>query len=345
MITIALADDDPLFTAGLAMVLDAHEGLQVLWEAVDGADALRQHRDTQPDVLLLDIQMPGTDGLTAIRQLISDGTGARIIILTTFESDEYVLTAIEAGAAGFLLKNTPLRHAGSMVGLALLIPWSMLIQRWLYGVPGASLHSVTSWFRFDVLGKALLVFGPAWLVVNALGFFAPAEEVPWSQTDLIAMFLVTVLLTPLQTSGEEYGFRGLVFRIIGSWTRSSLAGLVAGVVVTSVLFTAMHGSTDPYIITWYLTLFTCLSIITWRTGGLEIAVVLHAILNTFSFIAAFYLRIDFGAAIQDRSAGVGTPYQLLPALAVIVITAVIWWWTRKTGPALTPVSTTRLRAR
>ncbi|SDT08004.1 CAAX protease self-immunity [Brevibacterium sandarakinum] len=237
---------------------------------------------------------------------------------------------------------TPLRHAGSMIGLALLIPWSMLIQRWLYGVPGASLHSVTSWFRFDVLGKALLVFGPAWLVVNALGFFAPAEEVPWSQTDLIAMFLVTVLLTPLQTSGEEYGFRGLVFRIIGSWTRSSLAGLVAGVVVTSVLFTAMHGSTDPYIITWYLTLFTCLSIITWRTGGLEIAVVLHAILNTFSFIAAFYLRIDFGAVIQDRSAGVGTPYQLLPALVVIVITAVIWWWTRTTGPALTPGATTEV---
>ncbi|WGW10516.1 type II CAAX endopeptidase family protein [Saxibacter everestensis] len=237
---------------------------------------------------------------------------------------------------------TPVRHAGSMIGLALLIPWSMLIQRWLYGVPAASLHSVTSWFRFDLLGKALLVFGPAWLIVNGLGFLAPAEEVPWSQTDLIAMFLVTFLLTPLQTTGEEYGFRGLAFRVIGSWTRSPRAGLVAGVVVTSVLFTAMHGSTDPYIITWYLTLFTCLAIITWRTGGLEIAIVLHAILNTLTFIAAFYLRVDFGAAIQDRSAGVGTPYQLLPALAVIAITAVIWWWTRKTGPALTPATTTQL---
>lgn len=107
MIRIALADDDPLFTAGLAMVLDAQEGLHVIWEAIDGADAIRQHRHTEPDVLLLDIQMPGTDGLTAIRELVSEGTGARIIILTTFESDEYVLTAIEAGAAGFLLKNTP----------------------------------------------------------------------------------------------------------------------------------------------------------------------------------------------------------------------------------------------
>ncbi|GAA1562149.1 response regulator transcription factor [Brevibacterium picturae] len=107
MITIALADDDPLFTAGLAMILDAQEDLHVLWQAVDGADAIRQHRHTEPDVLLLDIQMPGTDGLTATQQLISEGTAARIIILTTFESDEYVLTAVEAGAAGFLLKNTP----------------------------------------------------------------------------------------------------------------------------------------------------------------------------------------------------------------------------------------------
>ncbi|MGI5211784.1 response regulator [Plantactinospora sp. CA-290183] len=107
MITIGLVDDDPLFTAGLAMILDAQEGLHVLWQASDGADAIRQHRRAEPDVLLLDIQMPGTDGLTAVRQLISEGTQARIVILTTFETDEYVITAVEAGAAGFLLKNTP----------------------------------------------------------------------------------------------------------------------------------------------------------------------------------------------------------------------------------------------
>lgn len=231
---------------------------------------------------------------------------------------------------------TPARHAGGMIGLALLIPWSMLIQRWLYGVPAGSLHSVSSRFRFDLLGKSLLVFGPAWLIVNAIGFLGPVEEVPWSHTDLIAMFLITVLLTPLQAAGEEYGFRGLVFRILGSWTRSRRVGLVIGIVVTSAAFTAMHGSTDPYIITWYLTLFTCLSIITWRTGGLETAIVLHALLNTLSFVAAFYLRIDFGAAVGDRSAGVGTPYQLVPALVVAIITAIIWWWTRKSGPALTP---------
>ncbi|MBO4206880.1 CPBP family intramembrane glutamic endopeptidase [Micromonospora echinofusca] len=230
---------------------------------------------------------------------------------------------------------TPLYHASSMLSLGLLVPWSMLIQRWLYGVPGASLHSVASRFRFDLLGKSLLVFGPAWLVVNALGALTPVEESPWSQTDLIAIILATALLTPLQSAGEEYGVRGLIFRVIGSWTRSPRTGLVAGVLVSSVLFTAAHGATDPYIIVWYFVLWTGLAIITWRTGGLEIAVMLHAVLNTFTLILAASLRVDLGSALQDRSAGVGTPYQLVPAFTVIVITAIICWRTRKTGPALT----------
>ncbi|GHJ54353.1 CAAX amino protease [Nonomuraea sp. TT08I-71] len=230
---------------------------------------------------------------------------------------------------------TPLYHTSTMLSLGLLIPWSMLIQRWLYGVPGASLHSVTSRFRFDLLGKSLLIFGPAWLVVNALGALAPVEESPWSQTDLVAIFLATMLLTPLQSAGEEYGVRGLIFRVIGSWTRSPRAGLVAGVLVSSALFTAAHGATDPYIIVWYFVLWTGLAVITWRTGGLEIPVMLHAVLNTFSLILALSLRVDLGIALQDRSAGVGTPYQLIPAATVIVITATIWWRTRKTGPAVT----------
>lgn len=234
---------------------------------------------------------------------------------------------------------TPLFHAGSMIALGLLIPWSMLIQRWLYGVPGASLHSVTSRFRFDLFGKVLIVFGPAWLIVNAIGFFTPTTEATWSRFDLIGIFIGTFLLTPLQTSGEEYGVRGLMLRVVGSWTRSPRAGLIAGVLVTSVLFTAAHGSTDPYINLWYFVLWTCLAIITWRTGGLEVAVVLHAVLNTVAFLGAPLMRIDFGAELADRSAGAGSPTQLIPTLAVIIITAIIWRSTRSTGPVLTPPAT------
>lgn len=107
MITIGLADDEPLFTAGLAMILDSQPDMRILWQAINGADAIRQHNRETPEILLLDVQMPGTDGLAVTRRLIADNTHSKIIILTTFDTDEYVLTAIEAGAAGFLLKNTP----------------------------------------------------------------------------------------------------------------------------------------------------------------------------------------------------------------------------------------------
>ncbi|MFF2652950.1 response regulator [Streptomyces sp. NPDC058045] len=107
MITIGLADDEPLFTAGIAMILDAQPDMRVHWQAVDGADAIRRHDRDRPDIVLLDIRMPTLDGLTTTRRLIDDGTHSKIIILTTFDADEHVLTAVESGAAGFLLKNTP----------------------------------------------------------------------------------------------------------------------------------------------------------------------------------------------------------------------------------------------
>lgn len=232
---------------------------------------------------------------------------------------------------------TPLYHASTMLSLALLIPWSMVIQRWLYGVRGASLHSVVSRFRFDVFGRAFLLFSPVWIVAIVLGLFlTPGEQVFWSHTDLIGIFITTLLLTPLQAAGEEYGMRGLIFRVAGSWTRGPRAGLVIGVLVSSVVFTVIHGSTDLYIIVWYFVLAAGLALMTWRSGGIEIAVVLHAVLNTLTLTMAALLRVDLGTALQDRSAGVGSPYLLVPTLTLVAITAVVWWLTRRTGPALTP---------
>lgn len=107
MISVALVDDEPLFTSGLTMVLDAQPDLTVVWRAQSGRDAIERCAATPPDVLLLDIRMPGIDGLDTARRLIGSGATAKIVMLTTFSADEYVLSAIEAGAAGFLLKNTP----------------------------------------------------------------------------------------------------------------------------------------------------------------------------------------------------------------------------------------------
>ena len=107
MIRLGLADDEPLFTMGLAMLLGAQPDMEVVWRAVDGNDALMRNAADPVDVLLLDVQMPGLDGLAATRELMARGTTGRVVILTTFDTDGYVMGAIEAGAAGFLLKNTP----------------------------------------------------------------------------------------------------------------------------------------------------------------------------------------------------------------------------------------------
>ena len=107
MIRLGLTDDEPMFTMGLAMLLGAQPDMEVVWQAVDGNDALRCNAADPVDVLLLDVQMPGLDGLSTTRELVARGISGRVVILTTFDTDGYVMGSIEAGAAGFLLKNTP----------------------------------------------------------------------------------------------------------------------------------------------------------------------------------------------------------------------------------------------
>lgn len=107
VITLGLVDDEPLFTAGLAMILNSQSDMGVVWQAGDGADAIRRQAISPADVMLVDVQMPHTDGLAATRQLAAAGQPGRVIVLTTFDVDEYVPAAIEAGASGFLLKTTP----------------------------------------------------------------------------------------------------------------------------------------------------------------------------------------------------------------------------------------------
>ncbi len=104
---VLLADDQPLLRRGLRMMIDAEADLEVVGEACDGADAVRQARDFEPDVVMMDIRMPGMDGVEATRR-ICDAPGAsrtRIIVLTTFDLDEYVVAALRCGASGFLLKD------------------------------------------------------------------------------------------------------------------------------------------------------------------------------------------------------------------------------------------------
>ena len=108
MIRVLLADDQALIRAGFHVLIDAADDLQVVGEATDGAQAVDLARRERADVVLMDIRMPGVDGLEATRRISADEdlAGVKVIILTTFESDEYVYQAIRAGASGFLVKDT-----------------------------------------------------------------------------------------------------------------------------------------------------------------------------------------------------------------------------------------------
>lgn len=105
MISVGLVDDQQLVRAGFAMVIGSQEDLEVLWEAADGQDAVDKARDHPVDVILMDVRMPGMDGITATTRIIDSSPGSRIIVLTTFDNDDYVVDSIAAGASGFLLKD------------------------------------------------------------------------------------------------------------------------------------------------------------------------------------------------------------------------------------------------
>jgi DNA-binding NarL/FixJ family response regulator len=126
-IGIVVADDHEVVRAGFAAILDTQPDFTVLGTAADGTEAVRTCQECRPDVVLMDVRMPGMDGIEATRLLTAAGSGPRVLILTTFDLDEYVYDALRAGASGFLLKDVTAERLFDAVrviaeGEALLAP-------------------------------------------------------------------------------------------------------------------------------------------------------------------------------------------------------------------------------
>ncbi|MFJ8019432.1 response regulator [Streptomyces sp. NPDC096311] len=105
MTTVLIADDQPLQRMGFAMLLENKPGIEVIGEASHGSEAVRLTASLRPDVVLMDVRMPGMDGIEATRRIVATGGRSRILVLTTFDLDEYAFAALRAGASGFLLKD------------------------------------------------------------------------------------------------------------------------------------------------------------------------------------------------------------------------------------------------
>lgn len=106
-IRVLVVDDQALVRAGFRMILEAEPDVEVVAEAADGVEALAAVQLHEPDVVLMDVRMPNMDGIAAARQILDDGSSAKVVMLTTFDMDEYVYEALRAGASGFLLKDVP----------------------------------------------------------------------------------------------------------------------------------------------------------------------------------------------------------------------------------------------
>ncbi|WP_017606490.1 response regulator [Nocardiopsis alkaliphila] len=145
MIRTLLVDDELLVRSGLRMILESAPEIEVVGEGDNGDDAVRLVQETRPDVVLLDIRMPGTDGLTAAARIWDLPHPPKVVLLTTFDLDEYVHSALRAGAVGFLLKDTPPRELINAVrtvheGHAMLSPsvTKRMLERFAAPAPGDS---------------------------------------------------------------------------------------------------------------------------------------------------------------------------------------------------------------
>jgi membrane protease YdiL (CAAX protease family) len=231
-----------------------------------------------------------------------------------------VIKVDDLGPAGFLYVN---------LSLIALIPTAGLSIWIAHRVRPRYLASVRGHIRWRWLLRCVVVVVPVWAVYLGLSVLdepaASARPAHWG-----LLLLMVVLLTPLQAAGEEYLFRGWVMQNVGSWFRSPIVGLVAGLVVSVTVFSAAHGSPDIWVLGSLGVFALTAGLATWRTGGLEAGIVIHAVNN----VGVFFMVILLG---QWKSAFVGAdttgvPSDVLIALLVhAVALALILWQAKKTG--------------
>lgn len=225
---------------------------------------------------------------------------------------------------------TPAVLLAANLGLAGLWPLSMLIERILYGVKFRFVHSVAGKIRWRLFGILAAVLVPVYLLyVVASPLLFPGEEVGAFTTAGVGFIVVALLTTPLQSAGEEVFFRGTLPRVVGGWFASHRLALVVGTVVATLFFALAHGAGDMWLNVYYLVFGVSMVIVTWRTQGLEGAIIAHAANNTFLMVYSAVMGGDFDEMFE-REAGTGGPFMLFGMAMCILAAALVWWRTRTT---------------
>jgi CAAX protease family protein len=218
------------------------------------------------------------------------------------------------GPIGFIYLN---------LTLIVLIPASGLSIWIVHGIRPRFLASVAGGIRWKWLLRCIAVILPLWAVYTALGVLVEPFTSP-RPDQWVALLLIVLVMTPLQAAGEEYFFRGWIMQNVGAWFARPMVGLVASLIVSAVAFSTAHLSPDPWILGTIACLAVAAGLVTWRTGGLEAAIAMHAVNNVLTFLVV----VIFGGWSQAfvGAQTTGTPMMLLLALAAngIVLALILW---------------------
>jgi membrane protease YdiL (CAAX protease family) len=222
---------------------------------------------------------------------------------------------------------TPALMLANNLALAALWPIAMVLQWALFGVRPRWLSSVEGRFRWRWFGRLAVVIVPVWVVyVGVSVALGPIEPVAFTGT-VVAMLLVVLLTTPLQSAGEEFGARGLIQRSVGSWFGSPTAAFVVGTIVSGALFASAHVAGDVWLIAYYFVFGASASIAARGTGGLEAPVLVHATNNVLLLIpTALMNQTD---QVFERDAGTAGPFMLLPMALCVGAALFSTHWARR----------------
>ena len=242
----------------------------------------------------------------------------------------------------------PITFAATNLMLASAIPAALLGSWAVHRVRPGYLVSVLGRIRWRWLGRCVVVLTPLWLAYLGLTTFLPlgpgATTGPEAELTLSppshwpVLLILMLLTTPLQSAGEEVLFRGWIMQNIGVWIRHPGISLAVSAVVSAVLFGLAHGSLDPWLLLDLMVFAVAMTLMTWRTGGLEAAIVLHSVNNLLGIGLAIALGQLSSAFIDTGSTS--TPIQAaVSAVGLAIATAVVWRMAdrhgiaRLTGPA------------
>ncbi len=221
-------------------------------------------------------------------------------------------SAFEVSAANNLYLN---------LSLAALVPAVLLTSRLVYGRSPGRVFSVAGRLRWGWLARSMVVVTPLWLAYLTLSWFLSGQEVLARPKDWLALSVVTLLTTPLQSAGEEVAFRGGFTQWIGSWMRSPVVAFGVAGVVTTGLFVAAHGSFDPWTMIDIGSLGVAAAVLAWRTGGIEAGIALHVVNNlliTFAGIGLGGLEQSYVDA--DTT---GDPWSALTSVVVMTLATLL----------------------